>query len=48
MVMSSVLLAGVCEGESVVTDAEAVKKSYPDFFDDYAKIGGICHVEMEG
>lgn len=48
MVMSSVLLAGVCDGESVVTDAEAVKKSYPDFFDDYAKIGGNCHVEMEG
>ena len=48
MVMSSVLLAGICEGESVVTDAEAVKKSYPGFFEDYAKIGGNFHVEMEG
>ena len=48
MVMASVLLAGVCDGESVVSDAEAVKKSYPGFFEDYATIGGKSHVEMEG
>ena len=48
MVMSSVLLAGLSDGDSVVTDAEAVKKSYPNFFEDYKKIGGKCHVEVDG
>ena len=48
MVMSSVLLAGISDGVSEVTDAEAVKKSYPNFFEDYKKIGGQCHVEVDG
>ena len=48
MVMSSVLLAGISDGASTITDAEAVKKSYPNFFEDYKKIGGQCHVEVDG
>ena len=48
MVMSAVILAGICSGSSVVSCAEAVKKSYPSFFEDYKKIGGDFHVEVEG
>lgn len=32
-------------GESVIENAEAVSKSYPDFFDDLAKLGAEIHVE---
>lgn len=28
----------------VLTGAEAVNKSYPHFFEDYQRLGGICHV----
>ncbi len=48
IVMSACLLAGLAEGESCITTAEAVKKSYPDFFGDFERIGGCCHVDMEG
>lgn len=44
IVMSSALLASLCEGESRISTAEAVKKSYPCFFDDYKKLGGIADV----
>ena len=32
-------------GESVIRNAEAVSKSYPDFFDDLTKLGAQIHVE---
>ena len=32
-------------GESVIENAEAVSKSYPDFFDDLTKLGAEIHVE---
>ena len=32
-------------GESVIENAEAVSKSYPDFFGDLAKLGAEIHVE---
>lgn len=48
MVMSAALLAGLCQESSTVSDAEAVKKSYPSFFEDYKKIGGQFYVGMEG
>ena len=32
-------------GESSIENAEAVSKSYPDFFDDLAKLGAEIHVE---
>ncbi len=48
MVMSEVILASACEGESVVSGGEAVKKSYPAFYEDYNKIGGKFHVDLEG
>ena len=28
----------------LIDGAEAVNKSYPEFFEDYKKLGGICHV----
>ena len=31
-----------------VTDAQAVEKSYPDFFNDFISLGGNAHVEHAG
>ncbi len=43
MVMSASVLAGVCGGESVIYNAQAVNKSYPTFFEDYRKLGGVTY-----
>ncbi len=40
-VMSASVLATFSKGESVILGAEAIKKSYPNFFKDYNTIGGI-------
>ena len=40
IVMSAAVCAAGCEGGITCTDAWSVNKSYPDFYDDYAKIGG--------
>ena len=40
IVMSAAVAAAFAEGESVITGAEAVNKSYPEFFEDFRKIGG--------
>ncbi len=48
IVMSSALLASLCEGESRITTAEAVKKSYPAFFRDFQKLGGKTDVGLYG
>ncbi len=40
IVMSSAVLATGADGVSKITDAEAVNKSYPIFFDDYISVGG--------
>ena len=44
IVMAFAVLAAYAEGETVITDCEAVAKSYPAFFDDFKALGGICHV----
>lgn len=44
IVMSAVLLSGLARGNSVVTTCEAVKKSYPNFYNDLQKIGGKFNV----
>ncbi len=44
IVMSALILGGLAEGESVVTDGEAVNKSYPTFYEDLLKIGGKFNV----
>ena len=46
MVMSSVVLSSILKGASSVTDKEAVKKSYPNFFNDYIKLGGKIDVNV--
>ena len=40
IVMSAAVCAAGCEGGITCTDAWSVNKSYPDFYNDYAKIGG--------
>ncbi len=44
MVMSATILAGLAQGQSTVSTAQAVEKSYPQFFNDYKKIGGKVNV----
>lgn len=38
--MAASIIASACEGTTVITDAECVSKSYPDFFNDFRKAGG--------
>ena len=40
IVMSAAVCAAGCEGGITCTDAWSINKSYPDFYNDYAKIGG--------
>ena len=40
IVMAFSVAAAFAKGESVITGAEAVNKSYPEFFEDFKKIGG--------
>ena len=42
VVMALAIAALASDGDVTVTDAESVKKSYPDFFRDYRKLGGIA------
>ena len=42
--MMAAIAAIRCDGPVYITDAEAVNKSYPDFFDHYRMLGG--HVEL--
>ena len=40
IVMAFSVAAAFAEGESVITGVEAVNKSYPEFFEDFKKLGG--------
>ncbi len=40
-VMATSVLSAFCKGESKILGAEAISKSYPEFFKDYKLIGGI-------
>lgn len=40
IVMAFSVAAAFAEGESVITGAEAINKSYPEFFEDFKKLGG--------
>ena len=42
--MAAAVAAAKCKNEVIIEDAGAVKKSYPDFFEDYKKLGGKCNV----
>ena len=40
IVMASAIASTMSDGEIIITDAEAVTKSYPDFWKDFAALGG--------
>ena len=44
VVMSLAVAALRAQGDVTVTDAESVSKSYPNFFQEYQKLGGIVNV----
>ena len=48
IVMAMAVAATRAEGETVITDAEAVSKSYPDFWRDFETLGGDARVEQTG
>lgn len=43
VVMALAIAALRSEGETVLTDAQSVRKSYPDFFRDYNRLGGKAY-----
>lgn len=40
IVMASAIAATMSDGDIIITDADAVKKSYPNFWKDYRSLGG--------
>ncbi len=44
IVMSASILSSLCKEEVIITDSNAVEKSYPDFFADFNKTGGSADV----
>ena len=44
IVMSAAIAASICEKPVIIHGAEAVNKSYPTFFEDFAAMEGDCHV----
>ncbi|MBQ2000447.1 MAG: 3-phosphoshikimate 1-carboxyvinyltransferase, partial [Clostridia bacterium] len=44
IVMAFSIGAAFAGKQSTVTDAEAINKSYPKFFEDYKSIGGVADV----
>ncbi len=48
IVMAAAVAAATADRPVRILGAEAVEKSYPDFFRDYANLGGRVHVEHTG
>ena len=44
VVMAAAIAACICENPVIIHDAQAVNKSYPNFFEDYRKLGGKADV----
>ena len=44
IVMSMAVAALSCEEPVIISDAEAIQKSYPDFFDEWRRLGGRADV----
>jgi 3-phosphoshikimate 1-carboxyvinyltransferase len=44
IVMAAAIAATVCSAPVTILGAEAVKKSYPNFWDEYQRLGGDIHV----
>ncbi len=43
LVMAACVAASACEQQCTILDAQAVQKSYPNFFDDFRALGGKIH-----
>jgi 3-phosphoshikimate 1-carboxyvinyltransferase len=43
MAMAAALLASQASGDVEIRGAQTVAKSYPAFFDDFKKLGGLIH-----
>ena len=44
IVMSASILSTLCNDDVIITDSNAIQKSYPDFFSDFNKMGGNSDV----
>ena len=44
IVMAGAVASSICEEPVIIHGAEAVNKSYPTFFEDFASVKGDCHV----
>ena len=44
IVMSASILSSLCKDKVIITDGNAVEKSYPDFFTDFNNMGGNANV----
>ena len=44
IVMAAAIASVICQDEVIIKGAEAVNKSYPEFFKDFEKLGGIIDV----
>lgn len=44
IVMAAAIAALGCDGDVIIKGAEAVEKSYPNFFEDYKNLGGVADV----
>ena len=44
IVMSASILSSLCKDKVIITDSNAVEKSYPDFFTDFNNMGGNANV----
>ncbi len=44
IVMALTAISGACENKVIIKGAQAVEKSYPDFFGDFIKLGGLANV----
>jgi 3-phosphoshikimate 1-carboxyvinyltransferase len=42
IVMATAIASTICKNPVTVTNAQNVNKTYPEFFSDFAKLGGIC------
>ena len=44
IVMMATIAATIAKGQTIITNAQAITKSYPDFFQDFARLGGIYEI----
>ncbi len=44
IVMSAAIASCICKDKVEITDAQSVKKSYPSFFEDFKRLGGVFDV----